>query len=139
MYELGFAFDTLNAVLEICHTYLQVDLQPHSICRWHIIGPIANGKVSVFIRFVRYTDRHLVFSNKRKLAQNEHGIMIIEALTKKCQTITNEMNKLRRNGKLHSFWTFDGKMYAKKTEDYTRVKIHRSRGNSKPSHSSGSV
>jgi hypothetical protein len=46
---------------------LTVPLDIHDIGRSHPIGEAKDGKISIIVRFFTYRQRHMVFSNKRKL------------------------------------------------------------------------
>jgi hypothetical protein len=49
-----------------------------------------------------------------RLVANPEKIFITEDLTKTRQFIVKEVNTQKRDNKIHSFWTFDGRIFAKK-------------------------
>ncbi|VDI57548.1 Hypothetical predicted protein [Mytilus galloprovincialis] len=108
-------------VLQICNEQLGLDINLKDLGRTHPIGKVKNGKMSVIVRFLSYRTRQLVFSNKRKLKNNEDKLFISENLTKYRYGLLKHLNVLRFTEKIHSFWTHDGKIIAKETpesEDY---------------------
>jgi hypothetical protein len=46
------------------------------------LGEAKDGKISIIVRFLTYRQRHVVFSNKRKLKGNKDKMFIAENLTK---------------------------------------------------------
>ena len=52
---------------------------------------------------------------KKNLKNNKDNIIITEDLTKFRQSIIKELNTQKKTKKLNSFWTFDGRIFAKKT------------------------
>jgi hypothetical protein len=52
--------------------------------------------------------------SKKNLKNNPEKIFITEDLTKTRQFIVKELNTQKRDNKIHSFWTFDGRILAKK-------------------------
>jgi hypothetical protein len=51
---------------------------------------------------------------KKNLKNNPEKIFITEGLTKTRQFIVKKLNTQKRDNKIHSFWTFDGRIFAKK-------------------------
>ena len=49
--------------------------------------------------------------------------MAVEALTGNRQTIVNTLNKLKHADSIESFWTRDGSIFAKKTNEPSKVKL----------------
>ncbi|CAC5418074.1 unnamed protein product [Mytilus coruscus] len=104
-------------VLQICNEQLGLDINLKDLSRTHPIGKVKNGKKSVIVRFLSYRTRQLVFSNKKKLKNNEDKLFISENLTKYRYGLMKHLNVLRFTEKIHSFWTHDGKIIAKETPE----------------------
>jgi len=115
-------FDPLVAVTDICKL-LGIEIVADQISRCHMLGEKKDDKATVLVKFVRYNDKAKVYKAKQGIKGNPHGRFIVESLTRKRQTIVNELNKLRRQDKIHSFWTIDGLIYGKKSEKDKRVEI----------------
>ena len=60
---------------------------------------------------------------KKNLKINEDNILFTEDLTKLRQSIIKELNTQKKPKKLNSFWTFDGHIFAKKTDDSRKTFI----------------
>ena len=90
-------------------------LAENDINRSHIIGPINNGKGQLICRFRNWKVKKIIFMKKKNLKNNKDNIIITEDLTKFRQSIIKELNTQKKTKKLNSFWTFDGRIFAKKT------------------------
>ncbi|CAC5420255.1 unnamed protein product [Mytilus coruscus] len=110
-------------VLQICNEQLGLDINLKDLSRTHPIGKVKNGKMSVIVRFLSYRTRQLVFSNKKKLKNNEDKLFISENLTKYRYGLMKHLNVLRFTEKIHSFWTHDGKIIAKETPESDYIVI----------------
>jgi cell division protein FtsB len=84
------------------------------INRSHIIGTINNGKGQLICRFKNWKIKNAIYMLKKNLKNNPEKIFITEDLTKTRQFIVKELNTQKRDKKIHSFWTFDGRIFAKK-------------------------
>jgi hypothetical protein len=84
------------------------------INRSHIIGTINNGKSQLICRFKNWKIKNAIYMLKKNLKNNPEKIFITEDLTKTRQFIVKELNTQKRDNKIHSFWTFDGRIFAKK-------------------------
>ena len=60
---------------------------------------------------------------KRNLYGNPDHIFITEDLTQLRQGIIKELNVQKKAKKVYSFWTFDGRIFAKKLENSTKSLI----------------
>ena len=92
------------------------------ISRSHRVGKSRpkNRPRDIIVKFVSYRDRALVYGNKRNLkAYNNNPtkktdpIYINEALTQTRSELFRKTRELVKSRKLHSCWTFDGRIYAK--------------------------
>ncbi|CAG2235840.1 unnamed protein product [Mytilus edulis] len=114
--------DTDSLILGICYKQLKLKLDTRDIGRFHPIGEIKDGKISIIVRFLSYRQRQLVFSNKRKLKGNTNKTFIAENLTKHRYNLLHRLNTLREKGKINSFWTHDGSILIKQSEN-SRPKV----------------
>ena len=105
--------DTDGIILKICNKHLTVPLDIHHIGRSHPIGEAKDGKISIIVRFLTYRQRHMVFSNKRKLKGNKDKMFIAENLTKYRYDLLRQLNGMKKINKVHSFWTHDGSILVK--------------------------
>jgi hypothetical protein len=80
----------------------------------HIIGTINNDKGQLICRFKNWKIKNAIYMLKKNLKSNPEKIFITEELTKTRQFIVKELNSQKRDNKIHSFWTFDGRIFAKK-------------------------
>jgi hypothetical protein len=99
-----------------------VVLDIHHIGRSHPIGEAKDGKISIIVRFLTYRQRHVVFSNKRKLKGNKDKMFIAENLTKYRYDLLRQLNGMKMIKKVHSFWTHDGSILVKEREN-SKVKV----------------
>ena len=114
--------DTDGIILKICNKDLTVPLDIHDIGRSHPIGEAKDGKISIIVRFLTYRQRHMVFSNKRKLKGNKDKMFIAENLTKYRYDLLRQLNGMKKINKVHSFWTHDGCILVKEREN-SKVKV----------------
>lgn len=56
-----------------------------------------------------------MYEAKKLLKGNKYGTMVVEVLTKHRQRLANILNKNRYLNNIDSFWSQDGKIFAKKT------------------------
>jgi hypothetical protein len=63
-----------------------------------------------------------LYEEEKPKKNNEDNIFITEDLTKFRQSIIKELNT-KKTKKLNSFWTFDGRIFAKKTDDSRKTFI----------------
>ena len=114
--------DTDGIVLKICNKDLNVPLDIHHIGRSHPIGEAKDGKISIIVRFLTYRQRHMVFSNKRKLKGNKDKMFIAENLTQHRYELLRQLNGMKKINKVHSFWTHDGSILVKEKEN-SKIKV----------------
>lgn len=83
----------------------------------------------IIVKFVRYRDRALVYSNKRNLksynqnTSNNYKIFINEALTTKRAKLYAKLRRCRRDRLIQSCWTYEGNIFVKKTEQSRKIRI----------------
>ena len=111
--------DTL--VLGIINEQLKVPPLTHDdINRSHIIGEINQGKGQIICRFRNWKVKNLVYQSRKFLRGNVNNTFITEDLTQHRQSIIKELNKRKKAREIHAFWTFDGRIFAKKSEGSTK-------------------
>ena len=103
-----------SSVLDFALTVVTLDFHP--------IGEAKDGKISIIVRFLTYRQRHMVFSNKRKLKGNKDKMFIAENLTKYRYDLLRQLNGMKKINKVHSFWTHDGSILVKEREN-SKVKV----------------
>ncbi|CAC5420927.1 unnamed protein product [Mytilus coruscus] len=109
--------NTDRLILEICQTKMNLDINIDDIGRTHVIWKPRNGKSQVIARFVSYRKTHLVYSNKKILKNDENDTLITENLTKFRTTLVQTLAQMKYNGNITAYWTADGKIFAKRTEN----------------------
>ena len=116
---------TDNLVLRIINQNLKivVPLTADDINRSHIIGEMKDGRGQIICRFRNWKIKNLVYQSKRFLKSNEDKIFITEDLTRVRQAIVKQLNERKKAKEIHSFWTFDGRIFAKKSEMSPKVLI----------------
>jgi len=107
--------NTDEQIIKICKDNLGIDLSKSDISRSHLIGKPIDGKHQIIARFVSYRVRESIFKSKKKLKNNHSRIFITEDLTRERKEIINKLSELKRNSDLDSFWTSDGRIFAKRT------------------------
>jgi hypothetical protein len=115
--------NTESIVLGIYNKDLGLKPDIHNFGRSHPIGEPKDGKISIITRFLTYRERQIVFSSKKKLKGNPDKMFIVENLTKHRYDLIKRLNSLRKNGKIHSYWTDDGSVLVTKTEQSRTINI----------------
>lgn len=100
-----------EAVVRLCNETLKVNISPEDIERCHPLGA-----KQVICKFRSYKTKAEVYSAKKYLKGNPRKIFLTEDLTRRNHKIVEELLKLRKSGRIHSFWTIDGKIYFKAME-----------------------
>ena len=108
--------DTDTLILQVCNTKLGLDININDIKRSHVIGKVKNGKSQVIVRFISYRIRNRVYANKKALKGDPDGIFITENLTKYMIELVHKLSQLKHSKQIYTYWTFDGRIYVKKTE-----------------------
>ena len=118
--NIEFPVDTDSLVLNICNDNLEQPITINDIGRTHTIGKITEGKASIIARFISYRKRQMVYSNKRKLKDHPDGTFISENLTRQRFQIIRKLNHFRKKGDINSYWTQDGRVFVKPSENSDR-------------------
>ena len=114
---------TDDLVMTICKDKLGIELSKNDIGRIHVIGNVKDGKSQVIVRFLSYRFRSQVYSNKRKLKQNEVGIFVTENITQFRTSLRQTFSKLKYEHKIHAYWTSDGRIFAKENREGRKKNI----------------
>ncbi len=109
--------DTLSYALNLFSNVLHIEVSPNAVSRSHLVGKIdkEKGLCQIIIKFVRYSTRDMIYRAKSKLKAFDNGerpnIFICEDLTATRFTIIQGLLRFRKSGKVHSYWTQDGRIY----------------------------
>lgn len=107
--------NTDHIIMGICKDHLNIELSEDDISRSHPIGkPNSKGNIQIICKMKNWKIKNSVFQSKRKLKNS--NVFITEDLTRFRQGIVQELTKGKRAGKVHSFWTNDGRIFAKLSE-----------------------
>jgi hypothetical protein len=98
--------------MDLCKNKLNIDLTEDDISRSHPISkPNKNGNIQIICKFKNWKIKNNVYTEKGKLKNT--SIFLTEDLTKCRQGIVQELTRLKREGKVHSYWTNDGRIFVK--------------------------
>ncbi|CAG2191653.1 unnamed protein product [Mytilus edulis] len=87
----------------------------------HIIGSInKHGNAQLICRFRNWKIKNSIFQQKRKLKNNPDKTVITEDLTQYRQYLMKKLDDARKRHEIDSFWTMDGRIFAKKTPEATK-------------------
>ena len=108
--------NTDNVIIDICRDKLGIQLVEEDIYRSHPIGkPNSKGRSQIICRFQNWKTKQQIFSAKRKLKNSD--VFITEDLTRYRQGIIHELTCAKRERKIHSFWTNDGRIFTKLSDN----------------------
>lgn len=108
--------DTDCMIIDLCKDKLGIQLTEEDIFRSHPIGkPNRNGNIQIICRFKNWKVKNKVFSKKRQLKNT--SIFLTEDLTRFRQSLIQDLTKAKRGGSIHSFWTNDGRIFARFEEN----------------------
>lgn len=112
-----------KVVCDIVKKHLKIDLKPEDIDISHPLGKPYNGRITIIVKFVRRSVRHLIYRNKKLFSTtkagcvpNPHRISIGEDLTRPRQRIMKRLNILYKREKIASSWTYNGDIFFKINE-----------------------
>ncbi|XP_046563249.1 uncharacterized protein LOC124272152 [Haliotis rubra] len=116
--------DTENIAMEVLRGLHQT-LSPSDIDRCHRVGRKSKDKHrDIIIKFVNYNDRNKVIINRRKLRDTRCNVYINEDLTRHRSRLYKLARELKKQGRIESTWTRDGRVnILEQIEGRTRV-IH---------------
>ena len=92
--------------------------------RCHPVGlPNTKGYRQILIKFTSYQIKQLVYSNKKSLKNNLNGTFISEDLTRFNHNLVKSLSGLKKDKKINSYWTMNGRIFVKKDADDDPCKI----------------
>lgn len=108
-----------TAVLKGDHKLTDQDVE-----RCHYVGkPKQEGSTQILVKFFRYHDKRRVFALKRNLKNNASKTFLTEDLTAINHTVVKTLLPMKKDGKIDSFWTRDGRILVKKDKDSAPVRV----------------
>ena len=114
--------NTDKIVTAICKKSLNINLSEDDISRSHIIvKPNSGGNIQIICKLKNWKIKNTVYQSKKKLKNS--SIFITEDLTRYRQQIVQELSKAKKAKKVHSFWTNDGRIFAKLSERGSKFMI----------------
>ena len=115
---------TDDKIVDICKQHLKIDITPDDINRSHIIGKIHHeGSCQLSCRFRNWKIKNQIFKQKKQLKSNANKIYITEDLTRYRQQLVSKIQIARKERRIDSFWTNDGRIFLKKTSNSPKVMI----------------
>ena len=100
---------------------LKLQIRRDEISAIHKLRKRKDGIEPVIIRFTNSSAKRQVMSNRKELKGTK--IYINEQLTKKTAELEKAVRRLRKDKKLCSTWTYNGRLFVKKTEHSTKKEI----------------
>lgn len=111
-------------VVNTVRNMLKVQISVDDIERAHRLGkPNTYGNCPIIVKFKSYQTKARVYSAKSQLKGNREKIFLTEDLTKMNHSIVVRLLELRSANQIHAFWTQDGKIYYKSTEDERPIRV----------------
>lgn len=115
---------TDSVIVNLAREKLDINISEDDINRSHIIGRINKyGKAQLICRFRNWKIKNQLYQAKSRLARNPDKTFITEDLTKVRQGMIAHLDQLRKDGHVNSFWTMDGRVFAKVTAESGKVQI----------------
>ena len=116
--------DTDEVIVKLCAEKLEVEITKDDICRSHPVGkPNRKGQSQIICRFRNWKIKNSIFSVKRQLKDNPDKIFITEDLTRYRQSIVAALADAKRAGFIETYWSTDGRIFAKFYSDYRKYLI----------------
>lgn len=92
--------------------------------RSHTIGPVRGGYGQILCKFKCWKTKTRVFmakSNLKHLSSTGFKVFVTEDLTRKRQFMVQQLDQARKDKKIESFWTSDGRiLYKNNPKDRVR-------------------
>ena len=107
----------LDKVLGTINQHQSLDLNHNCIDIAHPLPPAKNGKIPTIIKFLKRSDRNLVYQMKKQLLHT--GLAFTESLTKKKLALLKEARALARQDNV---WTFNGTIYCNRNSHKEAIK-----------------
>ncbi|KAK3088300.1 hypothetical protein FSP39_017270 [Pinctada imbricata] len=116
--------DTDKVIVDLCKDKLGVSITEDDISRSHPIGqPNRQGKVQLIARFRNWKIKNNIYVSKKKLRGSDDKIFITEDLTSYRQSIIRYISAAKRDRKIASYWTNDGRIFVKLSERGSKILI----------------
>lgn len=118
---------TDNKVVEIC-AKIDVPISTDDINRSHIIGDIRNGKAQIICRLRSWKIKNQIYQSRLKLKHlqsEQFRVFITEDLTGVRQKIIKGLSKAKKDRKIHSFWTNDGRVFYRVEYESEKILVKR--------------
>ena len=112
--------NTDDIIISICNDKLGLNIEKNDIGRSHVIGKVKNGKSQVIVRFLSYRVRNSVYTSKKALKNHPDKLFITENLTKYRTELVKQLSELKFQKQIYTYWTADGRIFAKKKLRMTR-------------------
>ena len=110
--------DTDEVIVNLVEEKLEVTITKDDINRSHPIGkPNIKGGSQLICRFKNWKIKNQIYMSKKALKDNPDGIFITEDLTRFRQSIVSVIAGAKRAGHVHAYWTNDGRIFLKKTDE----------------------
>ena len=120
--DLGLSCDEI--VVNTVRNMLKVSISVDDIERAHRLGkPNTHGNCPIIVKFKSYQTKARVYSAKSQLKGNREKILLTEDLTKINHSVVVRLLELPSPNQIHAFWTQDGKIYFKSTEEERPVRV----------------
>ena len=95
------------------------------ICRSHPVGKANRlGNRQIICRFRNWKIKNEIFLQEKNLKGDTDRIFVTEDLTRFRQGVVDEASKAKKAGKIHSYWTSDGRIFVKLGEKDRKILIH---------------
>lgn len=119
---------TDDIVVALCNDKLKVDppITLDDINRSHTIGKSKDGKCQIICKFRNWKVKTRVFKCKKvlkDLKSDEFSVFISEDPTRQRQHVIKSLKAAYSAGRVHSYWTNDGRIFAKATEEGEKLLI----------------
>ena len=93
--------------------------------RCHPIGRKVRGrKQQIIVKFSNYKIKSKVFASKTKLKGHSDRTFITEDLTTLNHGVVKSLLELRKSAKINSFWTSNGKILVKKSQEASPISLN---------------
>lgn len=107
---------TSEAVIRLSNTQLNLNLSTTDIDRSHYAN---NKKTQIICKFTNYSAKMSIYKARIQLKNQPQKIFISEDLTKRRMEIISKLQTFRKSKQIYSFWTYDGRISFKRSENGT--------------------
>ena len=107
--------------IKFAETKLQIHIKEEEILAIHDLHKRRDGTVPIIVKFMRSSTKQSIMINRKKLKKSD--IFINEHLTQRNMEIEKKARRMKKDGVIHSVWTWNGKVYIKETESSPKKEI----------------